>query len=112
MTSFRQIEANRRNAISSTGPKTEDGKRRSRHNAVRHGLTAETVVSPCPASLPIAFPGRKIRGSRSNREINREISSFSHPAAEGNVNPLAVQGTCAEIPRSTEQGNIGRLSGK
>ena len=44
MTSFRQIEANRRNALGSTGPKTEDGKRRSRRNAVRHGLTAETVV--------------------------------------------------------------------
>ena len=44
MTSFRQIEANRRNALSSTGPKTENGKRRSRHNTVRHGLTAETVV--------------------------------------------------------------------
>jgi hypothetical protein len=44
MTSFRQIEANRRNALSSTGPKTEDGKWRTRHNAVRHGLTAETVV--------------------------------------------------------------------
>jgi hypothetical protein len=44
MTSFRKIEANRRNALSSTGPSTEDGKRRSRHNAVRHGLTAETVV--------------------------------------------------------------------
>jgi hypothetical protein len=44
MTSFPQIEANRRNALRSTGPKTEDGKRRSRHNAVRHGLTAETVI--------------------------------------------------------------------
>jgi hypothetical protein len=44
MTSFRQIEANRRNALRSTGPKTENGKQRSRRNAVRHGLTAETVV--------------------------------------------------------------------
>ena len=44
MTSFRQIEANRRNALRSTGPTTEDGKRRSRENAVRHGLSAETVV--------------------------------------------------------------------
>jgi hypothetical protein len=44
MTSFRQIEANRRNALRSTGPTTEDGKRRSRQNAVRHGLCAETVV--------------------------------------------------------------------
>jgi hypothetical protein len=44
MTSIRQIEANRCNALRSTGPNTEDGKRRSRRNAVRHGLCAETVV--------------------------------------------------------------------
>jgi hypothetical protein len=44
VTSFRQIEANRRNALRSTGPTTENGKRRSRQNAVRHGLSAETVV--------------------------------------------------------------------
>src|SRR6516165_10470428 len=44
MTSFRQIEANRRNAQLSTGPVTEEGKRKSRQNAVRHGLTAETVI--------------------------------------------------------------------
>src|SRR5690348_9634969 len=44
MSSFRQIEANRRNAQLSTGPVTEEGKRRSRQNAVRHGLCAETVI--------------------------------------------------------------------
>jgi len=44
MTSFRQIEANRRNARKSTGPITEDGKQHSRCNAVRHGLTGETVI--------------------------------------------------------------------
>src|SRR5262249_14731360 len=44
MTSYRQIEANRRNALKSTGPKTEVGKQTSRRNAVRHGLTAETVI--------------------------------------------------------------------
>ena len=44
MSSFRQIAANRRNARKSTGPTTEDGKRRSRCYAVRHGLTAETVI--------------------------------------------------------------------
>jgi hypothetical protein len=44
MTSYRQIEANRRNALKSTGPKSEQGKQASRCNAVRHGLTAETVI--------------------------------------------------------------------
>ena len=45
MTSFKQIEANRRNAQRSTGPITQEGKLQSRCNAVRHGLTAETVIS-------------------------------------------------------------------
>jgi hypothetical protein len=42
---MRQIEANRRNAGKSTGPKSEEGRQRSRCNAVRHGLTAETVIA-------------------------------------------------------------------
>jgi hypothetical protein len=45
MASLRQIEANRRNALKSTGPRTETGKQASRCNAVRHGLTAETVIT-------------------------------------------------------------------
>ena len=44
MSSVRQIAANRRNALLSTGPVTEEGKKRSRRNAIRHGLTAETVI--------------------------------------------------------------------
>jgi hypothetical protein len=45
MTSVKQFEANRRNSLKSTGPKTEAGKQASRCNAIRHGLTAETVIS-------------------------------------------------------------------
>jgi hypothetical protein len=44
MTSWRQFQANRLNALKSTGPRTEEGKRISRRNALRHGLTAETVI--------------------------------------------------------------------
>src|SRR6185436_15615309 len=46
MTSLKQIEANRRNAENSTGPRSKAGKQRSSRSAVRHGLTAETVIEP------------------------------------------------------------------
>jgi hypothetical protein len=39
-----RLQANRRNALRSTGPRTDEGKQRSRANALRHGLTAETIV--------------------------------------------------------------------
>src|SRR5262245_8123128 len=44
MATEKQILANQRNAQHSTGPRTESGKRHSRRNAIRHGLTAETVI--------------------------------------------------------------------
>jgi hypothetical protein len=44
MTSRPQWQANRLNALKSTGPRTEEGKRVSRCNALRHGLTGETVI--------------------------------------------------------------------
>ena len=39
-----QLAANRANAMLSTGPRSEEGKRRSAMNAVKHGLAARTIV--------------------------------------------------------------------
>ena len=44
MASQAQINANRRNAQKSTGPKTEEGKAQSRRNGLQHGLTAKTCM--------------------------------------------------------------------
>jgi hypothetical protein len=42
--SERRIQANRRNALRSTGPKTERGKRTVARNAIKHGFLAQEVV--------------------------------------------------------------------
>ncbi|HEV2091768.1 MAG TPA: hypothetical protein VGR18_01245 [Rubrobacter sp.] len=44
MTSDKKAEANRRNALKSTGPRTPEGKNRVRLNALRHGLRAEEIL--------------------------------------------------------------------
>jgi hypothetical protein len=44
LVSIRKIEANRRNAQHSAGPRTDAGKRASRMNALKHGLLANEVV--------------------------------------------------------------------
>src|SRR5580700_6473950 len=46
MTSAVQLEANRRNAQSSTGPVTAAGKQTSSRNAFQHGLTSKLIVLP------------------------------------------------------------------
>ena len=49
-TSEKQIEANRRNAQRSTGPKTTEGKERAAQNATRSGIYAKTLL-PIPRGL-------------------------------------------------------------
>ena len=45
-TSAARLEANRKNALKSTGPRTPEGKAICRGNALKHGLTGACVVVP------------------------------------------------------------------
>jgi hypothetical protein len=45
-TSQARVDANRQNAQSSTGPRSEAGKQKSALNSVRHGLTGQTIILP------------------------------------------------------------------
>jgi hypothetical protein len=59
MASLRQIEANRRNSLRSTGPRTPEGKAVSRFNALRSGINAKLQVIPGedPAGLQAMADG-------------------------------------------------------
>ena len=46
MASTKQVEANRSNALRSTGPRTAEGKACSSRNSLAHGLTAQEIVIP------------------------------------------------------------------
>src|SRR3981189_3243648 len=46
MTTLRQIEANRKNALKSCGPTSQLGKDVSKRNALKHGLAGAGIVLP------------------------------------------------------------------
>src|SRR5215213_3742668 len=46
MTSDKKTQANRRNALKSTGPKTPEGKDAVRLNALRHGILSREILLP------------------------------------------------------------------
>jgi hypothetical protein len=74
MTSFRQFEANGRNARKSTGPVTEEGKQRSRCSVVRHGLTAETVIGALEDAEDY---GVRVSGGRASSPPRTRIATMS-----------------------------------
>jgi len=69
MTSDKKTQANRRNALKSTGPKTPEGKAAVRHNALRHGLL----------SIEILLPGED---EEALRELSDHLRNELQPAGE------------------------------
>jgi hypothetical protein len=67
----KQIAANQRNALLSTGPRTEKGKGKSRQNALKHGLCA--MVLDVPGEDPAVFDKRL---NDWNSELNPHGSSL------------------------------------
>jgi hypothetical protein len=65
MASEAQIEANRRNARSSTGPRSTSGKKRASQNAYRHGLTKP--ISSAEFAREVEMLARQIAGDSEDK---------------------------------------------
>ena len=61
MTSDKKAEANRRNALKSTGPKTSEGKEAIRYNAMRHGLLSKDILLPGEDEATLMELGEHLR---------------------------------------------------
>ena len=61
MTSKKQNQANRQNALKSTGPKTPEGKASARLNATKHGLLSQEVLIPGEDEAALKELGERLR---------------------------------------------------
>ena len=77
MASERQIEANRRNAGRSTGPRSAAGKKRAGGNAFRHGLSS-SLTSSAATAKQVDKLSRKIAGNTKSEAVLK----FARDAAE------------------------------
>jgi hypothetical protein len=85
MASERQIEANRRNAGNSTGPRSTSGKKRASGNAFRHGLTKPS--SNAEFEREVERLAGQIAGDTQDR-VTRELA---HDAAEAELELARVR---------------------
>jgi hypothetical protein len=86
MTSDRKIESNRQNAQKSTGPRSEAGQRRSRRNALRHGL-AIAIGSDPSFSEDI----KRLASALAQGRSGQHIVEFAHQAAEAEIDLLRIR---------------------
>jgi hypothetical protein len=113
MTSLKQIEANRLNALKSTGPKTAAGKRRARCNALRHGLTAEIVIGHLESSADFKTFAANISAdyapvTATQRELVMRLASVLWRLRRANRIETGLFQIQAELMTSTTANRIGR----
>jgi hypothetical protein len=61
LTSEKKAQANRRNALKSTGPKTPEGRAAVRLNALKHGLLSQVVLLPGEEEEALRELGERLR---------------------------------------------------
>jgi hypothetical protein len=114
-----QIEANRRNAQQSTGPRTEIGKKTSSLNALRHGLTSRIVVLPTEDlaayqrfSAAAVFREHSqafVNLSMHEQRLYRILTAASKSLEELKAKRIAVRQ--ADLDAAREQHNLNKMLG-
>jgi hypothetical protein len=84
MASERQIAANRRNAKKSSGPRSADGKARSRRNALSHGLSIASRAIP-------AFQQDVMLLARALSPAGEDIGDAALIAADAEIDILRIR---------------------
>lgn len=104
MTSDRKVEANRRNAQRSTGPRSTVGKRRSSGNARRHGLSAASRYVGYTEADVIA-----LADAMAGHDANAVVKSFARDAAHAHLRLKRIAHyKVALIERTRVFGTAGR----
>jgi hypothetical protein len=75
MSTQEQIDANRRNSQSSTGPSTPEGKAASRLNSLQHGLRAATLILPYERREEVTPPLLYFHSYRRVRDGNIDLGA-------------------------------------
>jgi hypothetical protein len=86
MTSDRKIESNRKNAKKSTGPRSEAGQRRSRRNALRHGLAVAIGSDPSFSDEVNRLASALVQG-----RSGQSAGEFALQAAEAEIDLLRIR---------------------
>ena len=85
MATIKQINANRKNALLSKGPKTDLGKLNSSKNSLKHGLTAKQLVI---GENSKEFEQERARYNRETFERERRYIYWVNPSSPINQNKL------------------------